>query len=170
MKSTFRLAALFTALLIASSTTTAQTSNPAKLRFRGIGLDSTYAQVIKALGKPTKNGPSTEEGCIGGQEKELEFEGVSFYLMNGDSKGGKTFEVKSFEIKSPKYVTSGVKVGDRPARVRKTFGRKYSTDRDPDTGETIWHYAMNDREGPGTTTFRFKNGKITSIASDFLVC
>ena len=148
MKSTFRLAALFIALLIASSTAAAQTSNPAKLKFRGIGLDSTYAQVIKALGKPTKDGPATDEGCIGGQEKEVEFEGVSFYLMNGDSKGGKTFEVKSFEIKSPQFIASGVKVGDPQTLVRKTFGRKYTTDKDPDTGEMIWHFAMNDREGP----------------------
>lgn len=157
-------------LLICVSAASAQLSNPAKLKFRGIGLNSTYAQVVKALGKPAKDGPTTDETCIGGQEKSVEYDGVTFYFMNGDSKSGKTFEVKSFQITGAQFAASGIKIGTSLGVVRKTFGRKYSTDRDPETGETIWHYAMNDRDGPGTTTFKFKNGKVTYIASDFLVC
>jgi hypothetical protein len=42
-------------LTFAITPTLAQTVNPAKLKINGtIGLDSTYTQVVKALGKPFK--------------------------------------------------------------------------------------------------------------------
>lgn len=170
MKISLRVLSSAFVLGLAVSAVHAQTANPAKLKFRGIGLDSTFAQVVKALGKPKLDGKAMAEECVGGLEKDVEYDGAKFHFMNGDSKGGKTFEVKSFEVTDAKFVVSGVKVGDPEALVRKMFGRKYTTDKDPDSGETIWHYAMNDREGPGTTTFKFKNGKVTFIASDFQVC
>lgn len=156
--------------LIASSVS-AQTVNPAKIKFKGIGLDSTYAQVVKALGKPDTEEIAKEEGCIGGHEKSIKYaSGISFYMMDGDSKGGKTFEVKGFELTAPGYIVSGIQIGDTPATVRKIYGRKYTIDKDPETGETIWLYAMNDRDGPGTTGVVFKNGKVSRIASDYQVC
>lgn len=148
----------------------AQTVNPAKIKFKGIGLDSTYAQVVKALGKPESEEPAKEEACIGGREKSIKYPGISFYFMDGDSKGGKTFEVKSFELTAPGILVSGIKIGDPTATVRAKYGRKYSVDKDPETGETIWLYAMNDRDGPGTTRVVFKNGKVSMIASDYQVC
>lgn len=170
MKSITRTLVCLAFIVVLASAASSQTSNPARLKLRGVGLDSSYAQVVKTLGKPSKETAPTAEECIGGQEKDLEYDGISFRMMNGDSKGGKTFEVKSFEVTGSQYVVSGVRIGDAQTLVRKIFGRRFSTDKDPQTGETIWHYAMSDREGPGTTTFKFKNGKITYIASDYLVC
>ena len=89
--------------LLLTATISAQTTNPAKLKINGIGLYSTLAQVTKALGKPPKDGKATKEGCIGGREKTVEFDGASFYFMDGDSKNGKTFEVKGFTITSSKF-------------------------------------------------------------------
>ncbi|HQZ95094.1 MAG TPA: hypothetical protein PLP21_02190 [Pyrinomonadaceae bacterium] len=158
-------------LTLIAGSVSAQTVNPAKVKLKGIGLDSTYAQVVKALGKPDTDEGSKEEGCIGGHERSIKYSsGISFYMMDGDSKGGKTFEVKAFELTAPGYVVSGIKIGDTPATVKKIYGRKYTTDKDPETGETIWLYAMNDREGPGTTRVVFKNGKVSMIASDYQVC
>jgi hypothetical protein len=170
MKTASCLILLAAAILAGPALASAQTSNPSKLRLRGIGLDSTFAQVVKALGKPRKDGPATDESCAGGKEKDVEYDGVSFHFMNGVSKKGKVFEMVSFTVTSPKYVVSGVKIGDSAAAVRRIFGKKFSTDKDPDTGETIWLYSMSDREGPGTTVFRFKNGKLSAISSDYLVC
>jgi len=147
-----------------------QTANPAKLKFNGLGLDSTYAQVVKALGKPESEESPKDEACIGGHEKSVKYPGLSLYFMDGDSKGGKTYEVKSFEITAPGYVASGVKIGDTEAVVKKKFGRKYTVDSNPETGEKTWLYSMNDRDGPGSTRFVFKNGKVIMIASDFQVC
>ena len=165
----FNLAAFASIAIFSFSSISAQTVNPAKIKFNGIGLDSTYAQVVKALGKPDTE-ETKDEGCIGGHERSIEYPGISIYLMDGDSKGGKTFEVKAFEVKAAGYVVSGIKIGDTAATVKKIFGRKYSTDKDPESGETIWLYAMNDRDGPGSTRVVFKNGKVSMIASDYQVC
>lgn len=158
-------------LFLIAGSASAQTFNPAKAKFRGIGLDSTYAQVVKALGKPDTEDAAKKEECIGGHEKSIKYSsGISFYMMDGDSKNKKTFEVKSFELTAPGYVVSGVQIGDTSAKVKKLWGRKYTVDKDPETGETIWFYTMPERDGPGSTRVVFKNGKVSMIASDYQVC
>lgn len=167
-----RSATLFSILFLFATvlTVSGQTVNPAKVKFKGIGLDSTYAQVVKALGSPANEEIAQEEGCIGGHEKSIKYAGISFYMMDGDSKDKKTFEVKAFELTAPGYIVSGIKIGDTPATVKKIFGRKYTTDTERESGEITWLYAMNDRDGPGTTRVVFKNGKVSMIASDYQVC
>jgi hypothetical protein len=147
-----------------------QVVNPARVRVKGVGLDSTYGQVVKALGKPVMDGKPKEEGCIGGLEKNVEYSGLSFYFMDGDSKGGKTFEVKAFEVTSAKWIVSGVKVGDTEAVVRRKFGRKYTVKTDPDTKEKSWSYEFGENEDPGWTTVYFKNGKVVKISAAHMVC
>ena len=170
MRKTFILFALGFAIVIMAGSISAQAIYPAKVKFKGIGLDSTYGQVVKALGKPDIEDAAKKEECIGGLEKSIKYPGISFYMMDGDSKDKKTFEVKAFELTAPGYIVSGIKIGDTPATVKKIYGRKYTTDKDPKTGETIWLYVMNDRDGPGSTRVVFKNGKVSTIASDFQVC
>ncbi len=157
-------------ILFLSAAAAAQTVNPAKLKFRGIGLNSTYAQVLAALGKPENEDAAKNEECIGGHEKSIKYPGISFYMMDGDSKDKKTFEVKGFELTARGYLVSGVKIGDSPAVVRKKYGRKYSVDTERGSGEITWLYDMSERDGPGTTRVVFKNGKVSMIASGLLVC
>ena len=57
-------------------TVSAQTVNTARIKFKGIGLDSTYAQLVKALGKPVNEDVAKEEGCIGGHEKSIKYAGI----------------------------------------------------------------------------------------------
>ncbi|MEP6850838.1 MAG: hypothetical protein ABI999_18410 [Acidobacteriota bacterium] len=157
-------------VLLASAITFAQV-NPAKLKVNGsIGLDSTYAQIIKAFGKPSKDGRPKSEGCIGGREKTVEYAGLSFYMMDGDSKGGKTFEVKTFYVTSAKWIVSGVRVGDTQAAVKAKLGSKYRVDKRTDNGGLAWHYDMSDPDGPGTTTIVFRAGKVVEIGSAYQVC
>jgi hypothetical protein len=155
--------------LISAASAFAQV-DPAKLRVNGIGLDATYAQVLRALGKPSRDRKPVEEGCIGGREKTVEYAGLKFYFMDGDSKGGKTFEVKSFWVTSSKWVVSGVKVGDTQAVVKAKLGSKYTVDRRTDGGGLAWLYEMSESSGPGTTTVIFKNGKVAEISSAYQVC
>src|SRR5689334_22863388 len=118
-----RIAAL---LLITALYAGAQTTvNPARLRIKGVGLESTYAQVVAALGKPRSETKATREECIGGREKSVKYAGLSFYMMDGDSRNGKTFSVKGFEASSAEWVVSGVKVGDTEAAVRKVLGGRF---------------------------------------------
>ncbi|MEQ1642871.1 MAG: hypothetical protein ABL959_05455 [Pyrinomonadaceae bacterium] len=152
------------------SSVTAQTVNTARVKIKGIGLDSTYAQVVKAFGKPQTEEAPKDEGCIGAHEKSVEYAGISFYFMDGDSKDRKTYEVKAFELTAPGYLVSGIKIGNTPATVRKKYGRKYAVDTEREPGEITWFYEMNDRYGPGTTAVVFKNGKVIKISSSYQVC
>lgn len=156
--------------LILAATINAQTTNPAKLKINGVGLYSTLAQVKKALGKPVKDGKPQEEGCIGAREKEVSYDGAWFYLMDGDSKDRKTFEVKSFSVTSPKYIVSGIKVGDSELTVRRRLGTKFEKKQDEETGADVWSYEFPESEDPGFTTVYIVRGKVTKIASAHQVC
>ena len=156
--------------LILAATISAQTTSPAKLKINGIGLYSTQAQVTKALGKPVKEGKATKEGCIGGREKNVEYAGASFYFMDGDSKNRKTFELKAFEVTSPKYVVSGIKVGDTEHNVRRHLGTKFTKSDDPETGTDIWTYDFPESGDPGSTSIYISRGKVIKITSAHQVC
>jgi hypothetical protein len=162
------LVAMAILLTFVVSSTAQQKADPAKMSFNGLKVGSTYAQVVKALGKPKVDGPATDEGCIGAQEKMVEYDGVKFYMMNGDSKDGKTFEVKIFTVTSSKYTVSGIRVGDDENAVRIKLGRKYVEAEDPDVeGNTAWSYEF---DAPGFTTISFAKGKVVSISSMWLIC
>lgn len=145
-----------------------QRVNVAKLRFNGIGLDSTYRQVVMALGKPVKDPKGTREYCAGGLEKTVEYRGATFYFMNGDSRGGKTFEAMSFSVTSAKYVVSGIKVGDPESVVRQRLGTRFEKRQDDD-GNDSWSYEFED-PSPGFTTISFSRGKVVKISSAYMVC
>jgi hypothetical protein len=149
-----------------------QTVNLAKLRINGkIGLDSPYAQVVKAFGKPSKETKPQKEECTGGREKTVDYAGLSFYFMSGPSHDHKTFLVMSFQITSPKYIVSGIKLGDDESVVRRRLGTRFTADTDSATGEKTLNYSISERNGgPGSTTVTFKKGKVISIGSSYTVC
>jgi len=149
-----------------------QSVNPAKLKINGVvGLDSTYAQVIKLFGRPRKETKPVTSECTGDRERSVEYNGLSFYFADGPGPSKKTFLVMSFDLTSPKYTVSGVKVGDTEAVVKSKFGNRYTVDTDTATGEKTWRYDISERNGgPGGTTVTFKNGKVVSIGSGFLLC
>jgi hypothetical protein len=149
----------------------AQAVSPAKLKINGlIGLGSTYAQVVKALGRPASETKASLEQCTGRHEKTAQYSGAMFYFMSSLSSDGKTFEVETFIVSSPKYSVSGVKVGDTEAVVRAKFGRRYTVGKDPESGARMWTYEMSERDGPGQTLVTFRNGKVARISSAFLMC
>jgi hypothetical protein len=162
---------LLMVVLLIAAPLFAQTVNPAKLKINGVvGLDSTYAKVINALGKPVKETKAQREECTGGHEKTVKYNGLEFYLMDGPSHDKKTYLVMSFSVTSSKYTVSGVKLGDTESAVRTKLGRKFTTDIDLATGEKTWHFEIGERDGPGQTTVTFKNGKVVSIGSAYAVC
>ena len=144
-----------------------QTVQPHKLRFNGIGLDSTHQQVLKALGKPAKQSKPVAEECVGGRERSVEYDGVKLQLMDF---GKKSFKVVSFDVTSPKYSVSGIKAGDTQLTVRRVLGNKFTSETEEAEGTTTWTYDIGEDDGPGSTTIRFKKGKVVSISSSYLVC
>lgn len=89
--------------------------------------------------------------------------------MDGDSRNGKTFEVKSFIVTSPKYSVSGIKVGDTEHNVRRRLGTKFAKSDDPATGDDIWTYDFPEQH-PGSTSIYIHRGKVVKIASAHQVC
>ena len=141
--------------------------DPGKLRFNGVGLGSTYGQVVKALGKPSRETKPQNEECIGGREKSATYEGASFTFMD---EGKRTFKVMSFDLTSPKYSVSGIKVGDSQLTVRRVLGTKFTSGEGEMAGTTEWTYEIGGDDGPGWTTVTFKKGKVISIGSSYTVC
>ena len=141
--------------------------DPGKLKFNGVGLGSTYGQVVKALGKPSRESKPQREECIGGHEKTVNYPGVTFTLMD---EGKKTFKVMSFDINSANYSVSGIKVGDTQLTVRRILGSKFTSGAGDVLGTTDWTYEISDELGPGWTTITFKKGKVVSIGSSYTVC
>ena len=163
---------LFVLVIFSVVSALSQSVIPGKLKINGVvGLDSTYEQVVKLLGKPTKETRPQKEECTGGHEKTVDFEGVSFYFMDGPSKGKKTYVVMSFDLSSQKLTVSGVRIGDDGAAVRRRYGKPKSVDTDKSTGETTWTYDISEKQGgPGQTTVTFKNGRVIAIGSSYTVC
>ena len=154
-------------MLVLAAAAFCQTADPAKLKVRGVGLDSTYAQMVKALGKPVKDGKPVHEECIGGREKKVDYAGLQLYLMDGDSRDGKTFQVVTFWVTSPAWTVSGLRVGDAQAAVKAKLGSPTRVERRTDSGGLAWQYEF---DSPGITTVIFKNGKVAEISSAFQMC
>lgn len=153
------------ALLLVTTAVSFAQVDPAKLKVNGlIGLTSTQAQVVKAFGRPAKDGKSKFAACIGGNEKKVDYAGLGLYFA--DTRDGKTFELASFTVTSAKWVVSGVKVGDSQAVVKAKFGTKYTVDRVAGSLNISWGYDDADI----ATTVVFKKGKVVEISSGYTMC
>ena len=139
--------------------------DPGKLRLNGVGLGSTYGQVKKALGKPSKESKPKREECTGGKERNVYYDGAALFFMD---EGKKTFDVVAFEVTSPQYSVSGIKVGDTQLTVRRVLGSKFSSETNQQEGTTAWTYEMDGETGSATVTF--KKGKVVKIESAYLMC
>jgi hypothetical protein len=102
--------------------------------------------------------------CIGDRTRMVNYPGLSFELAETDG----TFTVYAFEVKSPKYDVSGVKVGTPLAAVQKRFGSVRRTVEKEKYGPR-WFYDMTE-DNPGGTNFYFRNGKVFSISVSYMMC
>lgn len=156
---------------LVASAAYSQKVDPARLKINNlIGLDSTYAQVITAFGKPRKETRPVKEECAGGHEKTVSYAGVSFYFMDAANPGKTGYRVMSFDVTSPRFSVSGVKVGDSQAAVRFRLGKPASVDTNKSAGQTTWHYEIGEDQGPGETTVTFKNARVIAIGSAYQAC
>ena len=165
-----KMAAIGALGLVLTVTTLGQSTEPAKLKINGIGLDSTLAKVKKVLGKPVKEGKAANEECAGGREKEVTWSGASFHFMDAIDPRTKAFQVVSFEITSPKYIVSGIKIGDTEHNVRRHLGTNFTRTRDDETRADVWMYEFTDPESPGITNVYMVRGKVVKITSAYQVC
>jgi hypothetical protein len=155
--------------LLFTGTVFSQSSLEAGPKVNGLALGATREQVIKKLGRPTREIKGKADECVGGTEMTLDYPGLKFSLWDDSEKPGR-FTVGMFEVTSAKWDVSGARVGQASTEVKKMFGAKFTTETDPKTGKTIWYYGMDENKGPGTTNFTFRNGRLVSIFSMWLMC
>lgn len=165
-----RLATIGALGLILTAAVFGQTTDPAKLRVKGIGLNSTLSQVKKAFGKPRVDGKPEREECAGGRYKKVEYNGAMFDLMDAVDPKKRTFQVVSFEITSPNFSVSGIKVGDTEHNVRRHLGTNFTKTKDEESGDDQWQYEFTDPDNPGVTNIYISRGKVVKIVSSYLVC
>ena len=149
-------------ILFFAITTFAQVSLLEGPKVNGIALSATYKQVLAKFGKPSSDKINKVDECIGDRTRTVKYPGLMFEM--DEQKG--TFHVYSFEVTSPMYDVSGVKVGNAPAAVQQRFGTRKRTVENPGPR---WFYDMTD-ENPGGTNFYFREGKLVKIQTSYMMC
>jgi len=149
----------------------AQTPKDAKylITVKGVGLGASYAQVIKAFGKPKKDTTTNGDECRGGKQRLLEYDGISFDLYLYDDDANAQFNVGMIEITSAKWLASGLKVGAPLSAVTRKLGEPTSKEPGRLKREILRHYNFGESDGPGNTMLTFRNGKLFKITS-FYIC
>jgi len=136
------------------------------LKVNGIALGAKYADVIKKLGKPTRDVTNRKmDECIGAHIRTINYPGLKLELSD---EGNKSFTVFSFEVTLANWNVSGAKIGNAPADIQKLFGTKGRTIQKEMAGP-LWLYEMTD-ESPGSSNFFFKAGKVVKIQSGYEMC
>ena len=143
-----------------------QTSIKDGLNVNGVGLGAKYTDVVKKLGKPTRDVTNRKmDECIGAHIRTINYPGLKLELSDD---GKRVFTVFSFEVTSTNWNVSGAKVGSEQADIQKLFGVKGRTVQKEKAGP-LWLYEMTD-ESPGSSNFFFKAGKVVKIQSGYEMC
>ena len=127
-----------------------------RLGIGGIKLDMTEAQVRKILGKPVK--VKNEFMPAIGKVRTLQYAGISVDLAENFQVN--KFTVYQIKATSSKYATiDGVKIGDRPSKVIRTYG---NTDAYKEGNITGLSYPI-ETPSPAGLNFTVEKGKISEI-------
>jgi hypothetical protein len=159
---------LFPIILVATLAVSAlsQASIRGGLKVNGVALGAKYADVVKKLGKPTRDVTNRKmDECIAAHIRTLYYPGLKLELSDD---GKKAFTLFSFEVTSAAWDVSGAKVGNSQTDIQKFFGTKGRTIQ-KETAGPLWLYEMTD-ESPGSSNFFFKAGKVVKIQSGYEMC
>lgn len=135
----------------------------------GIGLGATREDVIRWMGKPASQSKKKADECVGGIEMTLRYPGLVFSLWD-DPDNPKKFTVGAFEVTSAKWDVLGARVGQATSAIKKLFGKSSFDGKDDSTKLPFWSYEMDEEKSPGTTTFFFRDGKLTKVKAMWLMC
>jgi hypothetical protein len=156
---------ILAAILLIAAPALAQVSLKEGLKVNDIALGTKYTDVVRKLGKPTRDVTNKKiDECMGSHVRTLTYPGLTIELDDG----GVGFTVFSFEVTSAKYDVSGVRVGTAADAIQKRFGTKGRTV-EKNKAELTWYYEMSD-ESPGSSNFRFRGGKLVKVVSTYMMC
>ncbi len=160
---------IFLILLILAGTAFSQTSLKEGPKVNGIGLGDAREDVRRWMGKPISETRKKADECVGGTEMTIRYPGLVFRLWD-DPANPKKFTVGAFEVTSGTWNVSGAKIGQTPAQITRLFGKPGSRGTEPGKNRPVWYYEMDEEKSPGNTNFVFRNGKLVSILSMWLMC
>ena len=150
-------------IFLFAASASAQVSLSGGAAVDGVALGATYKAVVAKFGRPLRERTNKMDECIGDRTCVVEYAGLKFELAETNG----TFTVYGFEVTSPKYDVSGVKVGTDAAAVQKRFGTR-GRKIEKSTGVTQWFYEMPE-ENPGGTNFYFRNGRVYKFSSTYMM-
>lgn len=155
-------------LLSVTGTIYSQTSLKEGPIINNLALGATRQEVIKKFGEPDSESRRKADECVGGTELTIRYPGLILWLWD-DPEDPKNFTVGMFEVTSAKWNVSGVRVGQTSSFIKGQFGIRDFEDNE-EKNQTSWSYGMDEEKSPGTTTFFFRNGKVTKISAAWLMC
>ena len=140
-------------------------------RVKGVGLGSSYAAVLRQLGRPVS---SKREKIIDAEEVcgpsytslRLTYDGVVLEL-HGDLKG-RNFRVVEMDITSPKFIVApGVRIGMTEAETRSRLGGPPHQERTDSDFRVLYYVTKGNDGGAG---LYFRDGRLVKIAWNYTMC
>lgn len=174
MKTPIKFVSFLTALLIFATVAVSAQDEPEKkmdVNVRGITLDSSYAEVQRRLGKPTRRKETpvsdSDECGLTGKEIELNYTGMKITLHKYQNSN--TYKVTAMEITGSRWMrelrlTPGVTTA---THIRARFGRPGSDERSSTTREL--GYTIVDGEQGIAFVFN-RAGKLTKVGMSTWLC
>ena len=156
-------ALLFSVVLLFTVNAFSQFSSP-EIKVNGVGLGASYREVVRRLGKPSRDYTVEADECVGGKSRYLVYHGLTVE-MHPRSSNPMAFYVGRIEVSSARWNVSGVRIGASPASIRKKFGSSELRNGDK-KGEKFLPYFIN---APGNLYFHFRRGMLVRIET-FYIC
>jgi hypothetical protein len=156
------LTLLFSIVLLFTGNAFSQFASP-DIKVNGVGLGASYREVIRKLGKPSRDYTVEADECVGGQSRYLVYKGLTVE-MHARSSDPKDFYVGQLEVTSSRWNVSGVRIGASPASIRKKFGPSELQNGDK-KGEKVLPYFL---KAPGNLYFHFRRGRLARIETYYI--
>ena len=147
-----------------------QTFTEVDFRIKGVGLGSSYAVVLRQLGRPVSSKREKMDSDFGVcgpayMSLKLRYQGVELEL-SGDLKG-RNFYVISMEVTSPKFlIAPGVKIGITEEETRSKLGAPFQER--TEAGFRILNYVTKGNDG--TAGLYFRDGRLVKIDWGYTMC
>jgi hypothetical protein len=131
------------------------------LTINGVRFQMLEADVLKALGKPSKTKKGEEDACVGGFHRYQTYDGLTIDLLSDEH--GRRYAVSSMELTSPKWeIAPGIHIGDSIEAVINTFGAA------PFSQDGSLSYGIRDRDA--WVGFDFEGGKLVRVTLSETLC
>lgn len=132
------------------------------LKYRGIGLGSTLAEVLQHLGPPLSKETEPRDDEMGmGNLMNLTYSGLLLQFCQPD--GQPDYSIHAIQVEGTDWVvTPGIRSGMTREEVLKLLGEP-QWERDDPGGETTVIYALSEREGWYHVTVR--EGKVVAFGA-----